>query len=434
MNVQTKLIPISYYDPKAQVRLSAYADTLIFESQLEKKSLCAIRFGGYPEMVGAMSDAIYGGGEISAEATLLATDSYQESNEAKSEEKEQQNMEETPRKYYIFCSAGDADGLFKELDRKTAVPLIPAFQDYVLSELQQRGYLKRLAAILLREKLQAWVLFCTAGDRNIVEVLEDGLHSGKISIPGTAGSTDGFDAVTGVTSYLNAFGVTVAERIRNQFLPLFNPAEEPLSSEILEINNYIRAKTGYNLYDAQLAVAESIKRQLTHAKCGFIVAECGSGKTKIGATAMGATYSLLKKGKTFNVVLCPSHVSKKWVRELEETLPNTIGMIVKSIANLDQLYALYEAGTKAVFAIISKERAHDGYMKMPAAVWNQRKKAFICPDCMQILEVSCSKERPLIIVVSLWQSPNGNMENLNEDYFYLQSIFLNWKVQFQQEV
>ena len=61
-----------------------------------------------------------------------------------------------------------------------------------------------------------------------------------------------------VTSYLNTFGVTVADRIRNQFLPLFDPASEPLSEEVLAINDCIQQRAGYSLYDAQLAVAEAV--------------------------------------------------------------------------------------------------------------------------------------------------------------------------------
>ena len=75
------------------------------------------------------------------------------------------------------------------------------------------------------------------------------------------------------------FGVTVAERIRNQFVALFDPASEPLSEEVLAVNDYIQEQAGYSLYDAQLAVTEAVKRQLQRGKVGQIVAECGSGKS-----------------------------------------------------------------------------------------------------------------------------------------------------------
>lgn len=306
MITQSKLIPISYYDPKSEVRLSAYADTIVYEPELAEKTLRAIRFGGYPEMVRAMSDAIYAGASIDAEvdgkplhmlsqvkryqrqishdgvyaeATLLSLDDDQDAQEESEETEGQENLEEKPRKCCIFCPQGDRDRLFEELDRKTAVPLIPAFREYVLEELERRNMLKELTVISLREKLDAWVLHCQVGDQNIVDVVEDGLRSGKIGIPGADSAENAFEGVDSVTGYLNTFGVTVAQRIRNQFLPLFDPATEPLSPEILSINDYIRERAGYSLYDAQLAVAESVKRQLQKGKCGFIVAECGSGKS-----------------------------------------------------------------------------------------------------------------------------------------------------------
>ena len=60
------LIELSYYDPSAQVRLSAYADTIVLDHNEKGGVICAIRFGGYPEMVRAMADAIYGGATIEA--------------------------------------------------------------------------------------------------------------------------------------------------------------------------------------------------------------------------------------------------------------------------------------------------------------------------------------------------------------------------------
>jgi hypothetical protein len=54
-------------------------------------------------------------------------------------------------------------------------------------------------------------------DVNIITVVEDGLRGGQISIPGQVAKPNGFDGVESVTGYLNAFGVTVAQRIRNQF-------------------------------------------------------------------------------------------------------------------------------------------------------------------------------------------------------------------------
>ena len=305
---QSRLIELSYYDPSAQVRLSAYADTVVLDHNSKGGIISAVRFGGYPEMVRAMSDAIYGGATIEATqnsttrmlqsnvkgyqrqmshdgvyavATLMASDDAQTDDRASEGDGEVEGQEAMqPRKCYIFCPQGDRDRLFEELDHKTAAPLIPAFRDYVLDALQKRGDLRQLEVISLKEKMDAWVRDLKPEDRNVVEVLETGLKNGSIQIPGAIpGAPDGFDGVENVTGYLNTFGVTVADRIRHQFMPLFDPANEPLSDEVLAINDCIMNRAGYSLYDAQLAVAEAVKRQLDRKSVALIIAECGAGKS-----------------------------------------------------------------------------------------------------------------------------------------------------------
>ena len=141
---QSNLLELTYFDPKAQVRLTTYADTIITEPNGREESLAAVRFGGYPEMVRAMSDAIYGGGTVDliqngntfhlkskpksyqrhmshdgayATATLIISDEALSANQQDDGEDEQENVSKQPeqprpRKCYIFCPAGDRDSLF----------------------------------------------------------------------------------------------------------------------------------------------------------------------------------------------------------------------------------------------------------------------------------------------------------------------------------
>ena len=62
--MSSKLIELSYFDSGSKIRLTAYADTVILENDGDNSTITAIRFGGYPEMVRAMSDAIYGGAPL----------------------------------------------------------------------------------------------------------------------------------------------------------------------------------------------------------------------------------------------------------------------------------------------------------------------------------------------------------------------------------
>ena len=79
------------------------------------------------------------------------------------------------------------------------------------------------------------------------------------------------------------------------------------------------------------------------------------------------------------MILCPSHVANKWAREIGETLPDTAGVVVRSNTELDRLYELYEKGDKSIYAIISKEKARDGFMKQPAVIWNRQKTGVPLP-------------------------------------------------------
>ena len=242
----SRLIPITYYNASKEIPISAYADLIIIELARPEPILRCIRLGGYPEMVHAMYDLIYAGATIEArigdvtrrfssepkrfisqisrdgvyaEATLLAKDDNQEAQKPihdtkedegrRNENDETESVAQSPRKCMIFCPAGDQERLFEEVDRKTSVPLIPEFRDYMLSELESRGILQKLTVISIREKIDAWVLRCESNDANIVSVVEDGLNSGAIQIPVAVRAPDGFDAVDNVTGYLNTFGVTV---------------------------------------------------------------------------------------------------------------------------------------------------------------------------------------------------------------------------------
>nr|WP_325299914.1 hypothetical protein [uncultured Dysosmobacter sp.] len=174
----SKLMKVTYYDPKNQIRLLCYADTVVWDDK-PVPTLIALRFGGYPERVQGLADAIHGGATIEiedgkdtyslktlvrqyrrelshdgvyAEATLIADDDGQNAkqndkeksgSEGKAaetgEEDDQFKLDLPPRNTYIFCTPGDRRELFDAVDQKTAVPMIPEYQEYVLTELKKRN-------------------------------------------------------------------------------------------------------------------------------------------------------------------------------------------------------------------------------------------------------------------------------------------------------
>lgn len=184
----------------------------------------------------------------------------------------------------------------------------------------------------------------------------------------------------------------IADRIKTCFPPKYNPAEEPISDKLKEVNQFIIKNAGYSLFDAQLGAAEALRRQLEDNKLALLVAECGTGKTKIGSAALYAYQHSNQRRKThkkaFNVVICPSHITKKWVRELQETIPNCIAQHAECMADIDRLYEIYQKEEQTVYCIISKENARNGYMSEPSVYWNSIKKGFLCPKCGNIQEMS----------------------------------------------
>ena len=61
------LMKVTYYDQDRNIRLTGYADTVVWDEQ-PSPLLAALRFGGYPEAVRGLSDAIYGGATITIES------------------------------------------------------------------------------------------------------------------------------------------------------------------------------------------------------------------------------------------------------------------------------------------------------------------------------------------------------------------------------
>ena len=422
---ENRLMEVRYQDSAQGIMLTGYADTVIADPQYR---LVGIRFGGYPEMVQGMSAAICGGATVTISAeeqtyvltaergryrkTLIHEGSYtvatilwddksvsrnmsENKNEENADDSERRNEGSQTREAYLLCAAGDQDALFHEIDRVSTIPMIPQFADYLIAELQARNILTRCLVRTVYEPFEAWQLTCTPEDQNIADVVTSGLKSGEIRIPGTQdGQTDAFREIGGVASYLNAFGSVIAARIRGQFDPLYDPATEPLSEAVLELNRYVEQTAGYPLYGAQLAAAEALRRRLQKDKLGLLIAECGSGKSKVGSLALQA-YFLQKQRKCLHIVLCPSHMTGKWVRELDETIPDSLSAVVQSPEDFDALYAEYVRGSRTVFAVLSKETARDGYMRRPAVRWNVIKRGFTCPDCGSVIQMEfldCGKK------------------------------------------
>lgn len=401
-----KLMKAIYSDPAQTITLTAWADTVAVDPR--DNLLIAVRLGGYPEVTAGLVNAVSGGGTLSVQLdgeTLVCTPQQGRYSKAVSrdgtyavaallwdnqsarkqgekqqteelegkEQKEKTDKAQEARVYYLACPVRDKTALYHEIDKVSTIPMLPEFRDYMINELQARDMLAPCRVYTTGEPFAIWRLTCTPDDQNIADVLTDGLKAGVIRIPSTwPCQPDAFTEINGVAGYLWAFGFVIASRIRGQFQPLYDPAQEPLSEGVLGLDQFVAQTAGYHLYGAQLAAAEALRRRLQTARFGLLIAECGSGKSKVGSLALQA-YFLQKHRKCLHIVLCPSHMTGKWVRELEEAIPNARAAIVRTPADMNALYAGYARGGRTVFAVLSRENARDGYMRRPAARWDARR-------------------------------------------------------------
>ena len=361
------LIQVSCVDKGERISIDAYADLVVFDSE---KTLIALRIGGYPEAVQAMSEAIQGGCSLKLKGSketftvkskgkhsyvrkishdgiyaegmhYLKDDDPQSLMIGERDETDNKQTVALNRNLYFFCSHDDE--LFAELDRKLTVPLIPEFKDYFLSELKSRGILKPLKAYCIGRKFDGWHMNVSENESEIAQVLEDGLKDGSITIPGACpGQEAVFHRIHSFAAYLREFGDKIADRIKGCFPPRYDPAKEPTCPELQKVNQFVIAHAGYSLFEAQLGAAEGLKRQLETDKLALLVAECGTGKTKIGSAALYAYQhsnpSSRVYNKAFNVIICPSHITGKWVRELHETIPDCFARHVQTMSDVDKLY------------------------------------------------------------------------------------------------
>ncbi len=181
-----------------------------------------------------------------------------------------------------------------------------------------------------------------------------------------------------LAGFIDAYRDAIARRVVESYPPRYRPSEPGR-----ELPPLLRAPLGAQA-DAIRGAALSLEAQ----RGTTVVGEMGTGKTFIAASAAHMA------GFERVLVLCPPHLTRKWKREVEETVPGARAVIVASITDLERLRAT--TGLGPLFAIMSRERAKLSYRWQPATVerWATVRGRLVrheetgepfrvpcCPDC-----------------------------------------------------
>ena len=153
-----------------------------------------------------------------------------------------------------------------------------------------------------------------------------------------------------LSGFIDTFKESIARRVVESYPPLYRPSENPV-----RLPRLLRKPMG-GQEDAIKGTALSLQAH----RGTTVVGEMGTGKTFIAAAAAHAA------GFRRVLILCPPHLTRKWKREVEDTVPQARAAIVASITDLERLRL--SVGPAPLFAIMSRERAKLSYRWQPAVI------------------------------------------------------------------
>ena len=150
--------------------------------------------------------------------------------------------------------------------------------------------------------------------------------------------------------FIDTFKDAISRRVVESYPPLYRPSENDA-----RLPHLLRTPLG-----AQADAIRGAALSLQAHRGTTVVGEMGTGKSFIGAAAAHAA------GFRRVLILCPPHLTKKWKREVEQTVPLARTAIVASITDLERLRL--SAGSGPLFAVMSRERAKLSYRWLPSVV------------------------------------------------------------------
>ena len=121
--------------------------------------------------------------------------------------------------------------------------------------------------------------------------------------------------------YLRQFGTALAERILETYPPL-QSTKDPVAPSL---GTLLR-----RALPAQALAITGTAKYLRRAKAARLVAECGAGKTFM---ALGTIHVLAEGRPSATLVMCPSHITHKWAREVLLTVPRARAFLIEDMRN-----------------------------------------------------------------------------------------------------
>jgi len=177
--------------------------------------------------------------------------------------------------------------------------------------------------------------------------------------------------------FLEKYGERLVSRVEDTLSYVYNPLK-PEGVEGFDPKIPFLLRRPYPVQGEIIrAVSKALYRE--NLKHLFICGEMGTGKTMI---ALSSVY--ISKEPQRVLVVCPTHLVEKWIRETRITIPGVevINLATRNVISiLEGLRSLRGKPSYHEVYIISKERLKLGYGWRPAALRSRRSQLPICPGC-----------------------------------------------------
>lgn len=193
-------------------------------------------------------------------------------------------------------------------------------------------------------------------------------------------STEVKQKVVKLSDFLDRHAASITESIEDNLHPIYNPLN-PTGTDDFENKIFFLLRRPLRVQgEVVKCVAKSM--YVEDVPKVFIEGEMGTGKTMIALSILYASPEPMR-----TLVLCPTHLTEKWIRETEATIPDVrvVDLTVSNVLSILQSFrTIRKKPAKHEIYVISKEKAKLSYAWRPALHRSNYGLSFHCPICNEV--------------------------------------------------